>query len=581
MGSPRDSRRLGVRERLLRMARIVADYATPWRLLMLGLAWAGLLVASLAAHPLVRGLGVTLATVAIGVLLAQLHRRIGTGSPSRPGAAREPSEVPGAPTQHLEPLVSVVIATRNESRFAARCVRGLQAQSLERFEAIIVDDASTDATLEALFDAIGDDPRFRVLRTGRSIGAGPAREHGAAAAAARHVLFLDLAEELAPEALATRLAEAERRADASAEGPRPTTLAGSPVARPVRRPRLVPVTEATLGGFLSGRPFLLLPAAAYHTDELIELVDELRARGFGPVAMIDRRHWRLAGTQLARVDVPALEALPAGEWLHRFEGLLTFNDWANYYGEYVRHVQATPTISFAKVEGVQDWLDHDTGRTRHPYLASDVVLCQGDNDVRALEGRRDNLEVVGSSRLQRIWEEPLPADAPPRVVGNVNFTYDVQTEHRDLWVESLREACERAGLPLDLSLHPADRSAYREIASDQPLRHLVTTDSILVSRFSTVLFEGMARGCSVVYYNPHGERVPTFQDPNGAFDVATDLGSLVAVLRARAGTTRAAARERARRFFLDQVSIAEGASPAVRTADAIERRLDAATRLDP
>jgi hypothetical protein len=206
-------------------------------------------------------------------------------------------------------------------------------------------------------------------------------------------------------------------------------------------------------------------------------------------------------------------------------------------------------------------------------MASDVVLCQGKNDVEALKDRRLRLEVVGSSRLEAIWDEPTPADAPPRVVGNVNFTYGVQSEHRDLWVESLREACGRAGVPLDLSVHPSESSRYPGLAASDPIRHLLVQDSILVSRFSTVLFEGMARGCSVIYYNPHGERVPTFQHPDGAFDVAEDPDALAALIEASKTRTRAEARERAARFFLDQVSIVPGESVAARTAAAVERQL--------
>lgn len=796
-----------MRDRAVRMGRIVADYATPWRVLMLALVGAGLLLAVALEHPLARVAGIAVASLAIFVLLAQLDRQAGRSAIA--GASRPPPAT-RIPARLSWPIVSVVVAGRNDAPFAADCIRSLQAQTLEEFEAIVIDDASTDSTLEVLLEAIGDDPRFRIVRTGRSVGVALARNHGAVVASARYVTFLDLHDLCAPDALASRVAVAEQHAgrpwvagsyslhgalddDATSDGWRPGSVAGQgltlswldehddgrlpasallirrdafesiggfddaamnpdaafwlkllrvgftlvgtgivsigsrqtsgsvvsatadaapgptaspgvrradptaaserqagpfffaeeparygrameltrrtaaelgmavaagssertindlvdelrtapyplvgwvvdvrslaieaargatraggrrsahgpmerelerlleplvedaalrarawlaaprmgvptgPVpARPVRRPRLIPVSPSSIRALRAGRPILLLPAAAYHTDELIELVDELRCRGFTPLAMLDRRHWRTTGTELARADVDAFEALEPGDWLHDFEAILTFNDWAHYYGAYVGHVRSAPTVSFAKVEGVQDWLDHDTRRVRNPYLASDVVLCQGRNDVRALEGRRDRLEVVGSSRLEAIWNEPLPPDAAPRVVGNVNFTYEVQTEHRDAWVKTLREACERAGVPLDLSLHPAERSAYRALASDQPLRHLVVTDSILVSRFSTVLFEGMARGCSVIYYNPHGEQVPTFKEPKGAFDVAEDVDTLTELIRARTAATRAEARDRACSFFLKQVSIVDGMSPALRTADAIERNL--------
>jgi hypothetical protein len=337
---------------------------------------------------------------------------------------------------------------------------------------------------------------------------------------------------------------------------------------------LLSITASSLGSLTrTGRPFLLLPSSAYHTDELIELVGELRERGFSPVAMLNERRWATTGSALARVDVPAVKALPAGDWLLDLAALLTFNDWGEYFGDYVAYVKGKAPVSFAKVEGVQDWLDHDTGKIRNAYLGSDVVLCQGDNDVGALEGRRDRLEVVGSDRLEAIWNDAVPADASPRVVGNVNFTYGVQSEHRDLWVETLRDACRRANVPLDLSLHPAETAKFPGLASPDPIRHLVVTNSILVSRFSTVLFEGMARGCSVIYYNPHGEQVPTFHHPDGAFDVAEDPETLSRHIEAAKGRKRAEAKERAAAFFARQVSMLPGTSVAARTAEAIERNL--------
>jgi hypothetical protein len=107
------------------------------------------------------------------------------------------------------------------------------------------------------------------------------------------------------------------------------------------------------------------------------------------------------------------------------------------------------------------------------------------------------------------------------------------------------------------------------VAADTPLRHLLVEDSILVSRFSTVLYEGMARGCSAVYYNPHGEHVPTFANPEGAFDVVTNPSELAEALEMAKKRTRAEAKQRASEFFAKQVSMLPGDAVAARTADVI------------
>jgi hypothetical protein len=803
-------------KRPARMVRAVIAFATPIRALLIAGVAAGLLGAAVVEQPIVQIGGVAVASLGILALLAELSRRLERGGLSTGRAAGPPAVAAAPPVQRAigrsAAIVSIVIPGKNEALYARDCIRSLKHQTLANFEAIIIDDGSTDSTLDVVLDEIGDDPRFRVIRTARSVGIGLARNMGVARSTGRYVTFLDLDDFLAPDGLTARVEVAEANADRPwvvgsycwhetvdvtstperwtppvttqretiswlsqfddarfiASAPlvrrdaflavggfddartaedqilwfkllrwgfilRPTEMVGvayrqkptshavstavvmrdtitrllvernepmatpatqhgpyffseslamyrttlgftrrtaaalgiaiadsSPedviqglvadlrsvpfpyvgwavelydralagarrvthprgeaarddaisreisrlvdplvedarrkasmwlaapeqpalaqrgTARPVRQPRLLPVSPRSLQSLTrGGRPFLLLPSSAYHTDELIELVDELRQRGFSPVAMLNERRWATTGVALARVDVPAVDALPPGDWLLDLAALLTFNDWGEYFGEYVKHVKGRETVSFAKVEGVQDWLDHDTGMDRKAYLAADVVLCQGDNDVIALEGRRERLEVIGSDRLEAIWTGPLPADTSPRVVGNVNFTYGVQSEHRALWVETLRDACRRAGVPLDLSLHPSEKAKYPGLAASQPIRHLMTTDSILVSRFSTVLFEGMARGCSVIYYNPHGEQVPTFQHPDGAFDVAEDPQALARLIESAKARTRAEAKERAAGFFTRQVSMIPGSSVALRTADAIERNLAA------
>ena len=104
------------------------------------------------------------------------------------------------------------------------------------------------------------------------------------------------------------------------------------------------------------------------------------------------------------------------------------------------------------------------------------------------------------------------------------------------------------------------------------MRHLLTEASALISRFSTVPFEAMARGVPFVYHNPHGERVPTFHDPNGAFEVTTSASELVHAL----GRTRAWQddyRGRCAKFFLSQVDVAPSRPSAQRAAEAIDARL--------
>ena len=62
------------------------------------------------------------------------------------------------------PLISVVMPTHNYGRFIGEAIESIFAQTCERFELIIVDDASTDTTLEVI-GQYDDDRIVLVQRT--------------------------------------------------------------------------------------------------------------------------------------------------------------------------------------------------------------------------------------------------------------------------------------------------------------------------------------------------------------------------------------------------------------------------------
>ncbi len=94
-----------------------------------------------------------------------------------------------------QPLVSVLIPARNEARNIARCLDGALAQTYARYEVIVVDDGSTDATPDILARYAVQHPRLRVLK-GRPLpngwtGKSNACQQLAEAAKSEWLLFLD------------------------------------------------------------------------------------------------------------------------------------------------------------------------------------------------------------------------------------------------------------------------------------------------------------------------------------------------------------------------------------------------------
>jgi glycosyltransferase involved in cell wall biosynthesis len=94
----------------------------------------------------------------------------------------------------VQPAVSVVVPTRNRAERLSRLVESLRGQTLdpERFEVIVVDDASTDGTPAVIADAErSGSPRVRGIRRPAPTGPAAARNEGWRAARAPLVAFTD------------------------------------------------------------------------------------------------------------------------------------------------------------------------------------------------------------------------------------------------------------------------------------------------------------------------------------------------------------------------------------------------------
>lgn len=101
----------------------------------------------------------------------------------------------------ITPTFTVIVALYNCERYIAECLGSLLAQGFDDFEAIVVDDCSTDGGLSVAKAAVADDARFRFLSTPVNSGQGAARNIALEAARGRIVVLLDADDLLVPHAL--------------------------------------------------------------------------------------------------------------------------------------------------------------------------------------------------------------------------------------------------------------------------------------------------------------------------------------------------------------------------------------------
>jgi glycosyltransferase involved in cell wall biosynthesis len=98
------------------------------------------------------------------------------------------------------PQFSVIITCHNQAGFIGDAVNSVLAQSYRALELIVVDDASSDDSLDIL-KAFGNS--IRLVCAPKNIGANPARNLGASLAGGDYLVFLDGDDLLSPWALRT------------------------------------------------------------------------------------------------------------------------------------------------------------------------------------------------------------------------------------------------------------------------------------------------------------------------------------------------------------------------------------------
>jgi teichuronic acid biosynthesis glycosyltransferase TuaG len=177
----------------------------------------------------------------------------------------------------VTPRVSVVTPVWNAGPLLAEAVASVQAQTVDAWEMLLVDDGSTDGSRALAERLAAAEPRLRVLGWAENRGAAAARNAAIRAACGRFIAFLDADDRWRPEKLARQLAVMEGEGEALVFSSYDRIDAGG------RRIGTVPAAaRVTYRTALGGNPIGCL-TAIYDTERLgvVEMPAMRRRQDYG------------------------------------------------------------------------------------------------------------------------------------------------------------------------------------------------------------------------------------------------------------------------------------------------------------
>ena len=113
------------------------------------------------------------------------------------------------------PLFSLLIAQYNNGKYFEDCYKSIMAQTYQNWEVIIVDDCSTDNSVEVMKKFIGDDSRFKIEILPENRGCGFTKRKCAELANGEICAFLDPDDAITEEALSLMIAEHAKHPNAT------------------------------------------------------------------------------------------------------------------------------------------------------------------------------------------------------------------------------------------------------------------------------------------------------------------------------------------------------------------------------
>lgn len=142
------------------------------------------------------------------------------------------------------PMVSVVMPVWNRADRVGAAIQSVLAQTYENFEFILVDDGSSDGTLEVVRDF--DSPKLEVIALPANCGVATAREVGRCRARGTYLAQMDSDDISLPQRLERQVQFMERHPEIALSGTRAVKVLPSGEEGPMHYPDLDPQIKAMI-----------------------------------------------------------------------------------------------------------------------------------------------------------------------------------------------------------------------------------------------------------------------------------------------------------------------------------------------
>lgn len=162
------------------------------------------------------------------------------------------------------------------------------------------------------------------------------------------------------------------------------------------------------------------------------------------------------------------------------------------------------------------------------YKHVDTLLCWG---LSGLSIGAAGARIVGSPIIEKAAKLPRKVHDRPRVLVNYKFSGTAEDEGF-IWGAAAIAAARAIDPDFVLSTHPSSRGVPPGVkVSHAPFHQLLQESTLVITKASTVIYEALAAGVSVLYFPAKDEVRAEFSDPQGAFETGDTAEALLAAAR--------------------------------------------------